>query len=380
MSCMIRGSLRAVDALQARVLNSTDSIDVPSPCAALFNNSFKVEGSLHYFDPKSEEKECKILPPQSKDPIIVLFRQQDFSQTCSARTACFEANLCVGVVLIMDMTPGALGWAAHSAWFSYDIADDGTLKKTPPMVYVRGGSDAATWLMSRATRNDIEVKVSMESGDPNEAEIVFKSWQWITLCTLSLLHSLWNTGLCLLKLISMPFYPQPPNLTLTFLTLLLPKLLSGFLRCCLFLNCAYFEMGLFSGEMVRLLFTLPVTLGIVSTTAIGVRVYHVHQEATCPNYRQQRSHRFFQLCVALLGVMLSVDIVHLIYVIFAFELFDPSLLAAFFTIIQVPVSVFFIRFASSTAKFLTATMSRLTVLERRKRQRFANRVRLSGWQ
>ena len=38
--------------------------------------------------------------------------------------------------------------------------------------------------MNRATRNDMEVKISMESGDPNEAETVFKSWQWISFCSL----------------------------------------------------------------------------------------------------------------------------------------------------------------------------------------------------
>ena len=138
---------------------------------------------------------------------------------------------------------------------------------------------------------------------------------------------------------------QPPNRTLILFALLQPELITGVIRICMFLNWAYFEMRHFPIDYLRISFTCAVTLGTASTTALGIRVYHVHQEATNPPYKSSTTHKWFRAFVGFIVILLCVDIAHVIYVFFATELFNSAILGAFYTAIQLPVSVFFFLFA-----------------------------------
>ena len=98
--------------------------------------------------------------------IVVLYSQKDTSHLCNnVREMCYEDPQCVGIVLIMGLTRGVTGWVAHSAWYLCDV-------------------DAA-WLINHS-QTDTEIIVSLESGDVNEALLVFQSWPWIFLTTFGL--------------------------------------------------------------------------------------------------------------------------------------------------------------------------------------------------
>ena len=97
------------------------------------------------------------------------------------------------------------------------------------------------------------------------------------------------------------------------------------------------------------------TLDTSSTTAIGVRVYHAHQEDTNPEYRSSKTYRFLKAAILHIFVIVLIgDIAHAIYVSFYAELISNQLLAAFYTAVQVPASAFFILFASITSRHLMA--------------------------
>ena len=109
---MLMVTFQTGKALRAHVVNSTEYRDVITPHSSLFNNSFKVEGTLHLFDPYREEQECRIVESNEKGLVVAIVRQGDASETCFPTTACEEEQLCVGVIQVMDVTPGATHWVA----------------------------------------------------------------------------------------------------------------------------------------------------------------------------------------------------------------------------------------------------------------------------
>ena len=218
----------------------------------MFNNSFKVEGVLHFLNPNLEaNQQCRVVEDNVKEPVIAIYRQSDDSEICRPVDKCLGEQLCVGVIEVVDVSPGATDWVAHAFWRNSDQLDDGSFMDRSPKVFVKGDDEGALWLLSHA-QSDVDVRVCMESGDPNDAVVLFQSWMWLSFNTSALVHSLCNIVICVFKLLSVALYSQPPNLTLTLLSLLLPVLFCALLRFCLYLNWACFEMRLFPYDFLRI--------------------------------------------------------------------------------------------------------------------------------
>ena len=162
---------------------------------------------------------------------------------------------------------------------------------------------------------------------------------------------------------------------------LVSEIFAGIIRLLHCVNWGFIEMRWFPWWFLRLSLTIPITLGIMSTAAISIQVYHLHEGTNNPSYRRTKRHRMFVAISYSLAMVLLLDSVHFIYVAYQnAEIIDSSLIALLYAFVQMPISIAFVRFGYATGcMMLQQAQGILPEPEIQRRKKFSNRVKLSGF-
>ncbi|CEO99103.1 hypothetical protein PBRA_007217 [Plasmodiophora brassicae] len=163
----------------------------------------------------------------------------------------------------------------------------------------------------------------------------------------------------------------PPYPCIVFST----GLVSSTLRMLWFADAAFYSLQSFSQVFHRILLTLFIPIGFAGTAAIGMAMHnHLNQGKTVS---MQHKVTVYSL-LSVLGIVFTVDIVGTFAAAVTWhEYFDVTYLALFYFLMNIPVSVLFIKYGIAVSNALLKN-DKISTVERARSLQFARRVIVSG--
>jgi hypothetical protein len=352
--------------LTASVYNdsSMDSIHPMTPHWVFANSSFNITAYMKEINPL-EVSNCK-LDKSSTDKIVLIFQatnpcgQKPFFDSC-------KGVRCAGLIFSFEMDASFSELIAHETWYIESTIPGRTFSNVPAVVL----KSNFEWFKKFSNKNII---VTMISGENNGILPVLRSWFWILINIMGLLHSLINLAMSAYKLILSVHIIQTTALSHAILWILVSQSLGNAIRALKLLNFACFEFQLLPYSLTRLSYSLPVSFSIISTLALSTLVYKPYMEL-----KNAKPSRIYKILMVLLMFVILMDITNAIYASVVVDLISVVPINIVYVILQIILAVVFIKFGNGTAaKMMKMSKSVVGSGSYQKRAQFAWRMKWIG--
>ncbi|XXQ36173.1 Uncharacterized protein PBTT_06106 [Plasmodiophora brassicae] len=334
------------------------------------NTSFSIVGPLHFVD----GSDPSALGTEIAGKIIVADGDAYGNSFAWAR-AC-QSHECVGVVMVTTVM-GAV--ASLEAWLETDRTGYSSTERSPIPVATLDGTDALVSMDDVRGRPGpvIAMLDSCDIVDGTSASLLFAAPGATAAFVIAWLVNIVNMVAAIYKLLAFAIDREghlravPSLPCVVFVT----SLTSSAIRMLWFTNASFYDLQAFSKPLYRVLSSASIPIGFAGTAAIGVAMH---------------DHLMHGMFVSVQHKVAVYSLVSLVCLIFTFDLigtvaaavtwheyFNITYLSGFYFLMNIPVSILFIKYGVAVSNALLKN-DKISAVERDRSRQFARRVAVSG--
>ncbi|XXQ38801.1 G-protein coupled receptors family 1 profile domain-containing protein [Plasmodiophora brassicae] len=336
------------------------------------NTSFSITAPLHFVDGSDPAS----LGSEVSGTVIVV-DYDAYSNTFAWASAC-QSRGCLGMAMV---TTNWAPIASLYAWVESDkTASPREQRSTLPIV-ILDGLDALTSMNDVVRRHrsgpitavvdasDILEGTSASAMFANPAAIAALAIAWL-INVVNMAASAYKLAAFAIdrqgKVRAVPLYPA-----IVFTTVLV----SSTIRTLWLTDAAFYSLQAFSRPLYRILLTSFIPVTFASTAAIGMAMHDHLMQGKTVSTRHQVAMRLL-LCVV--GTVFTVDVIATFTAALTWqEYFSSTYFSLFYFLMNIPVSVLFMRYGSMVSTELLRNTT-ISTRERTRSLQFARRVAISG--